>query len=568
MLDLLTEKILAQVLGFGSALIAVIVVTGSVTDPVNVTKFLTLGGISVASLVLVLGNMTREIRSSVRTQGLLFALFVLVSISAIVFSASPITQNIYGTYGRNTGFLTYFFLFIVFISVSVLRRKQSFNILIWGLLLSGIVNVAYCLWAIYFGDFIPWSNPYGNILGTFGNPNFIGAFLGIFASVLIAYVLRAGLSWKWRIFAFLVLIVTAFEIIKSNAIQGRVVLAGGLGIVGFFYLRSRTKSLSLPAIYLVLSFFGGMAAIFGALQIGPLTKYIYKTSVSLRGEYWQAGWNMGRDHLLTGVGFDSYGDWYRRARDTQALILPGPNTVTNAAHNVVLDVFAFGGLPLLLVYLGVLALTVRSIIKFTRRTREYDAIFVSLLVGWICYQTQSIISINQIGLAIWGWLFAGGLIAYEKSTRNSQIDQDESLSQKRAVKNGKSKSSQTVFSPQMLAGVGAVIGLILSSPPISADSTWRSALTSSNLQKLEMALQPEYLNPSNSYRYAMAVQMLEGSKLTEQAADYARQGVAFNPEYFDAWRLLYVISGSTAEEKATALEMMKKLDPNNPNVLG
>ena len=188
-------------------------------------------------------------------------------------------------------------------------------------------------------------------------------------------------------------------------------------------------------------------------------------------------------------------------------------------------------------------------------------------MGWVCYQTQSIISINQIGLAIWGWLFSGALIAYEKSCgTNDEVSSE--VQTKRAVRQSKSAARQSVLSPQLLAGVGLVIGLIFAAPPISADSKWRSALSSSDLKVFEAGLQPGYLNPSNSYRYAMAVQMLEGSKLTEQAVRYARIGVEFNPEYFDAWRMLYVISGSTQEEKDRALEMMKKLDPNNPNVLG
>ena len=567
MLNSASEKYLAQVLGFGSALITVLVVTGSVTDPVNVTKFLALGGISIAALVLVMGNLNRELLQDLRIQLILGLGFLVASANAIIFSSSPLTQNLYGAYGRNTGFITYLFLFILFLAVSVLRREKSFRFLIWGLLVSGFANVAYCLWAILFGDFIPWSNPYGNILGTFGNPNFIGAFLGVFASVMIAYVIGANVSWKWRMGALVVLAVTTYEIIKSNAIQGRVVLAGGLILVGFFYLRSRSKSLAVPMLYSLFSIIAGVVAVLGALQVGPLTKYIYKTSVSLRGEYWQAGWNMGRDHLGSGIGFDSYGDWYRRARDTQALILPGPNTVTNAAHNVVMDVFAFGGLPLLLVYLCVIAATIRAIIKLFKKKKSYDPVFVALTVGWVCYQTQSIISINQIGLAIWGWLFSGALIAYEKSCgTNDEVSSE--VQTKRAVRQSKSAARQSVLSPQLLAGVGLVIGLIFAAPPISADSKWRSALSSSDLKVFEAGLQPGYLNPSNSYRYAMAVQMLEGSKLTEQAVRYARIGVEFNPEYFDAWRMLYVISGSTQEEKDRALEMMKKLDPNNPNVLG
>jgi hypothetical protein len=79
---------------------------------------------------------------------------------------------------------------------------------------------------------------------------------------------------------------------------------------------------------------------------------------------------------------------------------------------------------------------------------------------------------------------------------------------------------------------------------------------------------PSYLNPINSYKYANAVQLLEGSKLFDLALKYAQMGVEFNPNNFDAWRVLYFISKSSPEEKATALENMKRLDPNNPNVLG
>jgi hypothetical protein len=42
---------------------------------------------------------------------------------------------------------------------------------------------------------------------------------------------------------------------------------------------------------------------------------------------------MGSDHPFTGVGFASCGDRQRRVRDTQALILHGPNVATNAAHH-------------------------------------------------------------------------------------------------------------------------------------------------------------------------------------------------------------------------------------------
>ena len=565
---MLAERTVARILGIGSAFVAIVVVTGTVTDPVNVTKLLALGGVAVGAFAVVLGFGVKELWRSSKALVVLVGLFLLASVNSIINSSGPLTQNIYGAYGRNTGFLTYLLLVFVILSAAVLRTAKSFTTLIYGLFFAGVVNVIYCGWVLIFGDFVPWNNPYGNILGTFGNPNFIGAFLGLFAASVVAYSFKSGLHIAIRVLSVIIFGVSVIEIIDSSAIQGRVVVAAGLAIVGFYLVRSKFSGASYQVGYVVVIAVGGVFALLGALQIGPLTKYIYKTSVSLRGEYWQAGWNMGSNHPFTGVGFDTYGDWYRRARDTQALILPGPNTVTNAAHNVPFDVFAFGGWPLFICYLGILVLPAIAITKVTLRTRTYDPIFVTLTTAWACYQLQSIISINQIGLAVWGWLFGGALIAYEITTRKKETEDGVSSGKTNGRRVVQKKQSDTVFSSTLIAGIGVVVGLLIASPPYSADAKWRSATTSQDARLVEEALTPSFLNPEDSNKYANASQIFEGSKLYDLAYKYAKIGVAFNPDSFDGWKVLYSVSKSTPEEKATALEQMKRLDPNNPNVLG
>ena len=568
MINQVAERTIARVLGIGSGFVAILVIAGTVTDPVNVTKLFALGGMAPAALAVLLAFGLQELWASSKALVIFVGLFLVAGLNAIINSEAPLTQNLYGAYGRNTGFIAYLLLVSVILSAAVLRRENSFKYLIWGLFGAGLGNVVYCTWVIAFGDFIPWNNPYGNILGTFGNPNFIGAFLGLFAASMVAYSLKQGTSVIVRSGVLVVFLITVYAIIDSNAIQGRVVVAAGLGIVGFYLVRSKFEALIAQVVYVVFIGLAGTFALLGALQIGPLTKYIFKTSVSLRGEYWQAGWNMGSEHPLTGVGFDTYGDWYRRARDAQALILPGPNTTTNAAHNVPFDVFAFGGWPLFASYLAILALSIIAIIKVTLRNRKYDAVFVTLTTAWLCYQLQSVISINQIGLAVWGWLFGGSLIAYEIATR-PKVDESQSVQGKSTnARVVKKKQGERVVTSTLIAGVGAVIGSLIAVPPYSADAKWSTALRSQDAAKVEVALVPGYLNPANSYKYANAVQLLENSKLYDLALKYAQIGVKFNPHNFDAWRVLYVISKSSPEEKAEALENMKRLDPKNPNVLG
>jgi len=568
MINQVAERTIARVLGFGSAFIAVVVVTGTVTDPVNVTKLFALGGVAAAAFAVVLGFGFGQLWQDSKVLVIASGVFLLAGLNAILNSSAPLVQNIYGAYGRNTAFVTYVLLIFTLLSAVVMRSKKSFSLLIWGLLAAGLVNVIYCLWVILFGDFIPWNNPYGNILGTFGNPNFIGAFLGLFAASLVAFSLTTGVSIVYRLAALVIFLVAVYEIIDSNAIQGRVVVAAGLGIVGFYLVRSKFSSAFAQIAYLSLAGVAGTFALLGALQIGPLTPYIYKTSVSLRGQYWLAGWNMGSDHPFTGVGFDTYGDWFRRARDEQALILPGPNTTTNAAHNVPFDVFAFGGWPLFIPYLFILLLPIIAIVKVTLRTRVYDGVFVTLTTAWVCYQLQSIISINQIGLAIWGWLFGGALIAYEIATRTKSDGDSEKvqLEKGQRARVATKKQSEIIFSSTLVAGVGAVIGLLIAVPPYSGDAKWRSAIASQNVEQVEQALVPSYLNPMNSYKYASAVQLLEGSKLFDLALKYAKVAVEFNSDHYDSWRVLYFITNSSPEDKASALENMKRLDPKNPDV--
>jgi hypothetical protein len=562
MLNLTAEKSLARLLMFGGAFISILVWT-TVTDPVNVTKLLALGGVAGAAIAISASFGAKDLWKSYKLPILLLAIFLLTVLNSVFQSEAPTSQLLYGAYGRNTGLVTYVLLIFLFISSLSLSQKDSFLKISYGILIAGAVNVIYSLWVILFGDFIGWSNPYGNILGTFGNPNFVGSFLGIFASILFAYIIKPNLKLIYRVALTLVLLVTFVEIQSSNAIQGIVVAGGGISLVGFYFLRSKFKSNVIPAIYSVAVFIVGIFALMGALQKGPLTSLIYKNSVSLRGEYWQAAWNMGQKFPFSGVGMDTYGDWYRQLRDDQALINPGPNTITNAAHNVILDQFAYGGWPMLLAYLAVFPLVILAIFRVSLRSREFDFAFISLAVAWICYQVQSVISINQIGLAIWGWILGGALIAFEKVTRTSQGSETKS-----STPNGRrvKKKENLGISPLMTGTLGAVVGLLIAVPPYSSDSAWNSALKSGDLNKVEKALQTSYLSPQNSNRYLTLFQILEQNKLFDLSYKYAKIATEFNPRSFEAWQMLYYSQKATPAEKALARDNLLKMDPLNPNI--
>jgi O-antigen ligase len=555
------ELVLARYLSIGASVVTLFVLAGPVADPVNVTKLLAGGVVAFGVLPLLL---KREARRLFASHKLLFGLlicFTFLSLLSSLVSEAPFVQNFYGDSGRNTGFLTYLMLSLILLGSALISQGSSFNkILVW-FLMAGLVNVLLGYWSWVFGDPIPWNNIYGNLLGTFGNPNFMGAFLGIFSTALVVLAFGETLNMKWRLFAGSLWIATIPIMLQTKAVQGVLLTLGGAGLAVLIFLHYKFRKTWLSILYGSAFASSAILAVLGALQIGPLAQYVYKRSVSLRGSYWNAAIEMGSSNPLTGVGMDAYGTFYREYRSENAATdTPGPEVASNAAHSVPLDFLAFGGFPLFILYTALLMVGLVSLVKVLRRKRDYDPVFLSLAMIWVTYQIQSLISINQLGLAIWGWVTTGALVAYERTTRASVLVAESSNKAK-----GKSKvnAKQELFTPALLAAIGSGVGILIAIPPLTADASFRNAIKSQNLEKLEAALVPSYFKPRNSRTLGNAVQILEESKLYEVGIKYAREGVKFNPMAFDAWKALYYSTNATPDEKSKAKEQMIKLDPLN-----
>jgi hypothetical protein len=560
MIDIQREKVLSRLLYFGVPLVTIFLISGSVTDPVNAPKFFLLGAISFGAAGTLLPGVFPNWKKKDRILIASVSTFITAGIWSVLHSDSPFVQLLYGAYGRNNGFLTYLFLSFLCLSAATLNHPKSYARILIGLMIAGIVNLIYCGWVLVFGEVFSWNNPYGNILGTLGNPNFIGAFLGIFLSCWIAFLVSSNVNKFFVYSSILVIPVTLVEIIKSHAIQGRVLAVSGLFIVGFFWLLKARKNYPVLTIFSLGGFLIAALSLAGAFQHGPLTSIIYKVSVSLRGQYWLAGINTGNSHPWSGVGFDAFGDWYRGMRDIRAITLPGANVVVNASHNVFIDMFAFGGWPLFLSYVAIMGYTAFKIISFTKRMPSYDPIFVAMTACWINYQLQAIISINQIGLAIWGWVLAGLLIGYVNLCSSSGPISDVK------TKARKLRSQEKVVGAGLLSGVGIIVGALLAVPPLSSDMKWRNAQLSLQAQTLQDSLSPGYLNPQNTTKYLISIQSFEQSGLSSIAHHYAVEAISFNPNSFDLWKQFYSLSTSTAEDKLNALKNMRRLDPLNPDV--
>jgi O-antigen ligase len=554
------EKALATLISLGAFLTTITVITWNLNEPVNAPKLLVLGALAGGILFFVAKN--RKLIAKLDKSKVLIlssSLFVLSALVSILFSESSVVHGFYGVLGRNTGFLTYFCLTVILLSSSLLSSKASIDKVLDGLFYAGVVNVIYFIFSQMGIELISWSNPGERILGTFGNSNFAGAFMAIFTVLCLARIVDKSKNLRWRIALAVLILISLYEIKLSEAVQGVLVSGIGLAILVYFLIRSHWVSKVVLGSYSTLILIVGALVTAGAFQKGPLSSLIYKPSLTFRGEYWHAGWNMGISHPLFGVGMDSYGIWYRRMRSASALVAPGVETTSDTAHNVFLDIFASGGFPLLISYALIQALVVFHIYRGLKCFKKYDLTFVTLTATWVCYLAQSIISINQIGLAIWGWILSGLVIGYVRSQSENNVEEAVTVPKTSQGKVRIAKKKESLSLWVMVVGIFA--GGAIAIPPVAADSNWRSAQVSQDSTQIVSASKAW---PLDAVRVMQASDLHSRSNIPVTGLELARYAVEKFPNNFFAWKLLSNTPNVTDAEKAKAKLEMHRLDPLNP----
>jgi hypothetical protein len=207
----------------------------------------------------------------------------------------------------------------------------------------------------------------------------------------------------------LLLVSLTFAINLTASRQGLVSLVIGIAFLISVYSFNYSRRFGVSAtLFVAISM---VVAILGMLQIGPLSSLLYKPSVTVRGYYWRAALEMFYDKPYFGVGVDSFGSFFKEFREVGYPLKYGFGITSTNAHNVPLQYFATSGFVVgvsyLMIFLYILIFAIRSIRKFSG---EHRKLIIGLLATWITYHAQSFISIDNIGLAIWGWVLGGFIV--------------------------------------------------------------------------------------------------------------------------------------------------------------
>jgi hypothetical protein len=539
------ETLLGRILLILVPLVTLVVSPYKSYDPINVPKFtLLVVGASILGVLLVASKSPFPTKLPLFLK-ILLALFVLQLFIVLLTSKAPINQQIFGTFGRNTGLMTYLSFAIVLLAafkVSTEFFALSFSYAIVG---TSVIFAAYCTLQTFGFDPISWVNPYNPITGTLGNPNFASSFLAMSSCALLVLGIKHFKQIKITLAIFSVIIFYLFLIYRSESIQGFLVFGVGAMVIITIYIYHSTALRKFLLPTLAIEAISSFVVVMGILNKGPFS-FLYKDSVRQRGYYWDSAVEMMMLRPLSGVGLDSFGDWYYQVRSVDSAI-QSPLITSSAAHNVFLDMGSNGGFPLFIIYVSLMIFTLVSGIKHLRKMENFDSGLTTIFVLWICYQAQSLISINQIGVAIWGWATTGLLLGYLKSHGSDKN------------RPAKTKNRNRNSDKEMLSAIcGLILGLVIGLPSLLADTNFRSSYMGRSADTL---IEAAYKFPEDYSRTLVAAEALAKSNLMEQSNLLLNHILEKNPLFYGAWQLRYQISAPNSADQIRAKSMLNRLNP-------
>jgi O-antigen ligase/cytochrome c-type biogenesis protein CcmH/NrfG len=458
----------------------------SLADPINIPKFFILVMLSAWVLGTVVAGFSQDgIRKLSVGQWAILA-FALAMILAAVLTDVRYTA-FFGTSQRNDGAISYVALAILAIAASMSFDIAHLSQFRNGLLVVGALLTFYGVLQTTGNDPFTWVLVYGPIMGTLGNPDFMSAAIGV-SAIATVWMILSTKEMLPRAGTIILLLLELFVLRRSGSLQGLLAFAFGLVVLVL------AKLWQLNARYGVIGIvFVGLCAIptfLGFVNRGPLASYLFRSTLKNRQDYWHAAIGMFKAHPLVGVGLERFGENYGLYAP-QIQVVHGQTT--NNAHNVFLQLAATGGLLVILPYLfliGVIFLTSIRAIRMTRGQAQIDLIAVTAI--WIALLLVSLISIDNLGVAVWFWISGGVLYAIA----HESLKEDEKKPKERKSSSKKARE----VAPRSASYVGPIVSLVLAVLMlIPMISVWKTSAAVFDLQGNRSQLSPaQFLDKMNT----------------------------------------------------------------------
>jgi len=548
--NLEAKALLGRTLLFLTAILPVSMLPNNAMDPINTPQLTVLitSGFIIFGL-LIFGNLTSSYREH-KTALILLIVFNFITLISAITSKGNLISQFYGAHGRYNGILTYSILSLILFSAIKLSDDNFIQKYFRTLIGIGFLATLYGVIQNFGLDPIAWENEFSPVIGFLGNPNFQSAFLSITGVPIIAAILTNKDLRKIQISYLMIFSLLLFVIFRTESRQGLFSLAAGVGSMLCIWLYTN-KNKKIFYVFISLILILSTTVVLAIFKLGPFGDLLYRRSNSARVYYWEAAWKMTKEHPFLGVGLDNYGEWYRRARSKDAVAEFGINSVSDVAHNVFLEFSASGGFTLLTVYLGIVALAIISIIRVIKRQTEFNTHYTVLVGAWIAYQTQSLVSINQLTLVMLGWTLTGLLIGYDVM----EVAKSK-LVQAKTIRNSRRESNPKFI---LVIAIFGILGFSIGAQPMIASIKYREAIASGDVQRIYASAK---LFPNQPFRIYQIGSVLSDNQFEREALEVIEFGLTRFPDYYQLLRLLSEIKGISGVELNEIKAKLISLEPH------
>lgn len=389
-------------------------------DTFNLTKLTLLWVFTLVALALWIASAVERRVAVPRLRLFVAASAFLVAVClATVFSINW-RVSLIGAYGRFDGVIPLFiYATVAFLIVALYWESPADMKDIPRAAVLGVIADAGVVVLQHFNlEGVVWADITGSVstfpVGTIGNSDFAGAFLGI-AFPCCLYALIAARRRATRLFFWAVVALDLAALWFTATRGGMLAAATGSALVLVAYRHRLPRWLIRAAVgatclalgvVVVGGFHPGMTK-----APGPLAKVhlVSSSTLGIRVQYWAPALAIVAHHPLVGTGPETFLEAYTRYREPAEGAKNGM-TLTDEPHNVLMGYAADTGLLGAGTYLS---LIVFAFLYAWRRTRNLTAPQRDLLVCFaamlVAYLTQAFFSIDIPPLAAFGWVALGGI---------------------------------------------------------------------------------------------------------------------------------------------------------------
>lgn len=531
-------KVIA-ILGF----LILIAIAPLAIDPINSVKFQILLVLGLYALITLSEKIMYKDSNNVARAQAVFIVFLIIGLLTLLVAPGSIRQQLFGTFGRNNGLITFACLISVFLLSAEMKGRASSRVLLSWFSYATNISAAYGMIQVLQLDPVNWSGDGVKVVGFLGNTNFQSTLMALGSILLIARLRFEKRNSKFALLLSMNLCLHVFVLFKTGSIQGYFVLFA-LPVV-LLLARLHRITLKRARRILVFTFYTSiMVSVLIFFAAGRLLDRLGLETISFRRNYWAAAIEMISEYPFFGVGFDSYGDWYRKFRPEN--LNTAYSVVSNSAHNYFLDIGSNLGVPALILFtLGVIYIFFKADLMLRKDlSGNWESIAtVALFSGLVM---QSLISPTQIGLVVWLYILAGKILAVSEQSPNSLSN------------NRKQKFSKKYKSESLKLTYSSIIGLMISAPVFLYQIDIRSSLDTQDFAKIEKSVLRFPSDPIIVYRVA---EIAEYNKLYAREVKLLKSSVKSNENFYEAWEKLYLSDFANETEKSLALIQMKRLEP-------